>query len=105
MVRDQLANLSEAIVLRIRFLTGADDVQKRLQCQIFALCCQRYQEKIEARTTKVLGPSAYDILKDPEFLQDARAINQISKLSDPTAKLAFFTDHINELQINIFLAR
>ncbi len=98
MVRDQLANLSQAIVLRIRLLTGADEVQKRLQCQIFGLCCERYQEKIEARTTKILGPSTYDIMKDPEFLQDAQAFNKISSCSNPTEKLAFFTDHVNELQ-------
>ncbi len=97
-VCSHLRSLTESIKQRIRVLTHEDDAQKKRQSRIFGMCCRLYQEKIKAQATKLLGPEAYEIAQDPDFVADAKRINKISDMSDPNDKLAFFEQHMYDLQ-------
>ncbi|MDP1834504.1 MAG: hypothetical protein Q8K75_01115 [Chlamydiales bacterium] len=97
-VTQHLKKLSESVGTRIRQLKDNNGAKKRVELQIFSMCCRRYQEKIQCKQVKVLGPHAYQLANNVEFLKDAKAINQISTIPDPLEKLKFLNDHLSELQ-------
>lgn len=97
-VTQHLKMLKSSLGKRIRHLKENDESKKHVELQIFHLCCRRYQEKIHLQKVTALGPQAYQLAMDSDFLKDAKAINNISNLQDPKEKLAFLDEYVSDLQ-------